>query len=100
MFICWGVYLSKKKCLTNCNLNKISFSGRSVRRSADIDVSTELKIICNCLEEDDDFEFYTLNELQEKMEESVTKCYPSTLLKQKLEEKYGDHIFFQKTLED
>ena len=86
------IYL--KKWLTNCNLNKIRFSGRSVRKSADIDVSTELEIVCNCLEEDGDFEFYTLNELQEKMEESVSKYYPNTHLKQKLEEKYGDHIFF------
>lgn len=57
-------------------------------------MSKELEVVCNCLEEDGDFEFYTLNELQEKMEESVSKYYPNTRLKQKLEEKYGDHIFF------
>ena len=80
--------------MPNCNLNKISASDSSIGRSADIDMSTGLQIICNWLEEDSDFELYTLNELQEKIEESGSKCYPNTRLKQKSEEKYGEHIVF------
>ena len=49
--------------------------------------------ICHWLDEGD-CELYTLNKLHQKIEEMGAKGYTNKHLKHKLQERYGDHIYF------
>src|SRR6218665_1253048 len=78
--------------------NAANASSSNVRfgRPVDPEMSLAFEKLCSWLEVSDD-ELYTLDELQNKMgtlSNSPESVYSCKQLKRKLENKYGDHIFF------
>src|SRR6218665_703981 len=78
--------------------NAANASSSNVRfgRPVDPEMSLAFEKLCSWLEVSDD-ELYTLDELQNKMgtlSNSPESVYSCKQLKRKLEDKYGDHIFF------
>ena len=67
---------------------------KNVGRPVDTALMERFEKICHWLEEEGDYELYTLNELQQKIEEMEAKGYTNKHLKHKLQEWYGDHIYF------
>ena len=65
-------------------------------RPTDLSMVENFRKICCWLEDDADCDLHTLNEIHQKMLEMSddTPCYSNKSLKRKLEEHYGEHIFF------
>ena len=67
---------------------------KNVGRPVDTALMDGFEKICHWLEEEGDCEPYTLNDLQQQIEEMGAKGYTNKHLKHKLQERYGDHIYF------
>ena len=79
-------------CMHRFKFNKKT--DKNVGRPVDTALMDGFEKICHWLEEEGDCELYTLNELQQKIEEMGAKGYTNKHLKHKLQERYGDHICF------
>ena len=82
-------------------VSKFCLSKTGVYKKSGRPVNTEMfngfEAICAWLEEDDDCNLHTINELQEQIKLMGYKCYSNKLLKQKLKEKYGDCLTFSES---
>ena len=71
---------------------------RKKGRPEHVEMSRRFEKVCVWLEEESDCELYTLQEIQSKMEElnKPEKVYSKDRLKQRLKERYKDHLYFTK----
>jgi len=63
-------------------------------RPADTALSSSFECMCDFLENSCDREIYMLDELRQKMIDDCGEAYSKKHLKRKLQQKYGNHIFF------
>ena len=79
--------------MTNFRLHEMSSESKG--RPVHAEMTEAFETVCFWLENENDSEFLTLKELHEKISLSKTgEVYTIKTLKQKLQDKYQDHIYF------
>ena len=85
-----------KACMGKFCLCKASVYGKP-GRPVNTEMFNGFEAICAWLEEQDNCDLHTINELQEQIKLMGYECYSNKRLKQKLKEKYGDCLTFSES---